>query len=459
VLYTHNLRISTTDFPHRKYHTWTSFANINGLYQIELCIRSNSIRSRVTDARTVETGVDSDHFAIKLKLRLKVSLKSKKKYKMPRKIVPDWDLLKEPENVHAFQLEVDRLLAKTLRKNVKSLNDTITEAAKATIPRCSRNREDWFKLSKKILFAAINARNKAFSKLSMDPANATRQEQLRRARKALQYIVRLAKARHQEQFVKDTSAKSWAMNPKKGWDAVRMLSTGCYHHHAQPTAMKMKLPNGILAENDKENADVFEPHFQSIFDGDTPNVDISAILKMIPKKTTMSELGNPPTKKEFATAIKNVVNRKAPGKSKIPAEPLKALSEDAKETLLEILIECYKGDLDPEEWHTAILRCLHKKKDPSNPASNWRGICLKDMTARLMSSILNSRLLSIIGVHGTESQYGSQSGRGSTDGTFVLRAAVQTRRQHNLPMWVLFADLVKAFDTVNHELMLALIEH
>jgi hypothetical protein len=81
------------------------------------------------------------------------------------------------------------------------------------------------------------------------------------------------------------------------------------------------------------------------------------------------------------------------------------------------------------------------------------------MTAHLMSSILNSRLLTIIRKHGTETQYGSQSGHGSTDGTFVLRLAVQTRRQHNLLTWVLFADLVKAFDTVNHELMLAIIEH
>jgi hypothetical protein len=80
------------------------------------------------------------------------------------------------------------------------------------------------------------------------------------------------------------------------------------------------------------------------------------------------------------------------------------------------------------------------------------------MTTRLMSSILNSRLLTIIKKHGTKTQYGSQSGRGSTDGTFVLRSAVQTRQQHNLPTWVLFADLDKAFDMVSHGLMLALIK-
>jgi hypothetical protein len=50
--------------------------------------------------------------------------------------------------------------------------------------------------------------------------------------------------------------------------------------------MKMKLPNGNLAKNDKENAD-------------TPHVDIPAILSKISKKTTMSKLGNP--QQEFDT--------------------------------------------------------------------------------------------------------------------------------------------------------------
>jgi hypothetical protein len=59
--------------------------------------------------------------------------------------------------------------------------------------------------------------------------------------------------------------------------------------------MKMKLLNGNLAGNDKENADAFEAHFQNILDGDTPHVNIPAILKKIPKKRTM----NPPNKERI----------------------------------------------------------------------------------------------------------------------------------------------------------------
>jgi hypothetical protein len=106
------------------------------------------------------------------------------------------------------------------------------EVAKAMVPRCSCNHKDWFKMSQKILFAAIQARNKAFSELSSNLTNATKQDHLWKTRKTVKCIIKLGKDKNQEQFAKDTSAKSWTKNTQKGWDTVRVLSTGCYHYHA-----------------------------------------------------------------------------------------------------------------------------------------------------------------------------------------------------------------------------------
>ena len=39
-----------------------------------------------------------------------------------------------------------------------------------------------------------------------------------------------------------------------------------------------------------------------------------------------------------------------------------------------------------------------------------------------------------------------------------FKPMLHLRRNHNLPTWVLFADLVKAFDTSNHALMDKLLE-
>jgi hypothetical protein len=161
--------------------------------------------------------------------------------------------------------------------------------------------------------------------------------------------------------------------------------------------------------------------------------------------------------KELEEQVKKAKNEKAPGESGVTNEAYKAISTKAKEILLQSLFNIYEGRSDPEEWHEANLKCLHKKGDSTDP-NNWRAICLKDMSARLMSGILSSRLVQVIQEHGVSTQFGSQPGMGCQDGLFALRTALSTRRYHNQATWTLFVDLVKAFDTVHHEFLFQLLE-
>lgn len=47
-----------------------------------------------------------------------------------------------------------------------------------------------------------------------------------------------------------------------------------------------------------------------------------------------------------------------------------------------------------------------------------------------------------------------QPGVECRDGLYILRTALSTSRYHNQEMYALFVDLVKAFNTINHKLML-----
>jgi hypothetical protein len=46
-----------------------------------------------------------------------------------------------------------------------------------------------------------------------------------------------------------------------------------------------------------------------------------------------------------------------------------------------------------------------------------------------------------------------------TEFLYYVPPILQTCRHHNLQTWALFVDLVEAFNTVNHELPFALLEH
>eukprot|EP00978_Attheya_sp_CCMP212_P032113 scaffold123778_cov40-Attheya_sp.AAC.2 len=63
------------------------------------------------------------------------------------------------------------------------------------------------------------------------------------------------------------------------------------------------------------------------------------------------------------------------------------------------------------------------------------------------------RLNKVMKVEGIKNQFGSQPLRGCQGGLFVIRTMLELRRNHNLPTWALFVDLVKALDTANHALM------
>jgi hypothetical protein len=60
--------------------------------------------------------------------------------------------------------------------------------------------------------------------------------------------------------------------------------------------------------------------------------------------------------------------------------------------------------------------------------------------------------------HGAKHQYGATPNCGCQDGSFTLKSILHLQRQHNQDTYVVFANLVKAYATYNHELVLKILE-
>ena len=58
--------------------------------------------------------------------------------------------------------------------------------------------------------------------------------------------------------------------PKEVWQSVRVITGGDTIHNASPTIMWMRLPNGKLVTTDAENASIFGPHFDRVFNHRRP---------------------------------------------------------------------------------------------------------------------------------------------------------------------------------------------
>ena len=83
---------------------------------------------------------------------------------------------------------------------------------------------------------------------------------------------------------------------------------------------------------------------------------------------------------------------------------------------------------------------------------------LLEVAYKIIAILLHSRLLPIEEGLDHESQCGFRPGRGCTDAVFTVKSALKKRQEHGLETWVLFLDLVKAFDRVPRELLWAILE-
>jgi hypothetical protein len=80
--------------------------------------------------------------------------------------------------------------------------------------------------------------------------------------------------------------------------------------------------------------------------------------------------------------------------------------------------------------------------------------------SKVFSSIMKTRAFKfkLLDIHGTCFQFGGTPGLGCRDGLFTIKALLNAQQNHNLATYVGFVDLVKAYDTANHALLLRIIE-
>ena len=149
-------------------------------------------------------------------------------------------------------------------------------------------------------------------------------------------------------------------------------------------------------------------------------------------------------------------NNKAPGLSGVTTDMLKNLPEEGIALLTAHIQEFWENEeCNYGTWHKTKLTLLYKGKGNHHDPNNWRGICLKETSAKIISAILPKRLLK--NLERTMSKINQFSHIGCQEALHTLRSAFILRRQHGLETYALFIDLVKAFDTVSHSLLINVI--
>ena len=161
-------------------------------------------------------------------------------------------------------------------------------------------------------------------------------------------------------------------------------------------------------------------------------------------------VGNLPSPKELTTAVFKMANDKSPGINRIPPEAYNLWASGDTNTVLIEMIQKYWIDekFGPNLFHKVSLKILSKTGELSNQ-NKWRGITLPDISSRIISSILASRLEEHYWSFVNETQCGLLRKKGCTNANFVVKFSIQTLNKYRESVYCIFADLVKAYNTVN----------
>ena len=232
-----------------------------------------------------------------------------------------------------------------------------------------------------------------------------------------------------------------ANNTAKAWKIVNTITN------------RKSTPTGKLkGKSPEERKSQWHKHFHTLLgtaDQCPPIGDIETILPNVNIVDTAFSLA------EVVAARKQVREGKAPGEDGIMPEVLKRINID--DIILDFSNKVLLDNVSPEQFSTLNILPIPKSGDLS-VTSNYRGIALTSLVAKVINRMLLNRIRPVIDPELRGNQSGFRPGRSTTTQVLALRRIIEGVKKKNLPAIITFIDFSKAFDSIGHESMFKILK-
>jgi endonuclease/exonuclease/phosphatase family metal-dependent hydrolase len=264
------------------------------------------------------------------------------------------------------------------------------------------------------------------------------------------------------------------------WKRVCALNTACAHSASSrdthgllksmlakpqhsPIAELKDPSTGVLHSDQNGILQQFARHFHAL-GTPTDTGDLHLQSARLAAKTKAQELleggdglatecalDRPVSTGEVQAALRRAQSGKAPGHDGLPVDLLKTAGLAGLEALVCLFNVILDTGALPSQWRQGDIVPSFKKGDPSD-CGNYRGITLLPAVDKLFMSVLADRILHHVTMH--DQQYGFVRQKGTTEALFNLVVNIEAHCMHKTPLYALFLDVKKAFDRVNHDMLL-----